>query len=325
MDIEVKQLSVTFPSPMGAVRVLRDVNLLFHGGKITALVGESGSGKSILGTAIMRLLPENARMTGSIFYDGNDLLRFSEKEMNEIRGDRIGWIAQDPISAMDPLMRVGRQVTEVLRKRLGWGKEKSRENALVQMEKYGLGDPVRVCASYPHQLSGGMCQRVMIAMAMSCEPELLIADEPTTALDVTIQAQILELMEDIRAKKNTGILMITHDLGVVAEMCSRVVVMYAGRIVEEAPVQELFADPKHPYTQGLIGSVPKLGSGVESLPSIPGSVPDLSVMPKGCKFAPRCKYAMDICHQQEPELADINEAGTRKCRCHLLNKTGKEA
>ena len=170
-----------------------------------------------------------------------------------------------------------------------------------------------------------MCQRVMIAMAMSCEPELLIADEPTTALDVTIQAQILELMEDIRAKKNTGILMITHDLGVVAEMCSRVVVMYAGRIVEEAPVHDLFADPKHPYTQGLIGSVPKLGSGVESLPSIPGSVPDLSVMPKGCKFAPRCKYAMDICHQQEPELENINESGTRKCRCHLLHKTGKEA
>ena len=148
---------------------------------------------------------------------------------------------------------------------------------------------------------------------------------PTTALDVTIQAQILELMEDIRAKKNTGILMITHDLGVVAEMCSRVVVMYAGRIVEEAPVHDLFADPKHPYTQGLIGSVPKLGSGVESLPSIPGSVPDLSVMPKGCKFAPRCKYAMDICHQQEPELENINESGTRKCRCHLLHKTGKEA
>lgn len=155
MDIEVKQLSVTFLSPMGAVRVLRDVNLLFHGGKITALLGESGSGKSILGTAIMRLLPENARMTGSIFYDGNDLPRLSEKEMNEIRGDRIGWIAQDPISAMDPLMRVGRQVTEVLRKRLGWGKEKSRESALGQLEKYGLGDPVRVCASYPHQLSGG--------------------------------------------------------------------------------------------------------------------------------------------------------------------------
>ena len=183
MDIEVKQLSVTFPSPMGAVRVLRDVNLLFHGGKITALVGESGSGKSILGTAIMRLLLENARMTGSIFYDGNDLLRFSEEEMNEIRGDRIGWIAQDPISAMNPLMRVGRQVTEVLRKRLGWGKEKSRESALMQMEKYGLGDPIRVCASYPHQLSGGMAQRVMAAMMTLSSPEWLIADEPTKGLD----------------------------------------------------------------------------------------------------------------------------------------------
>lgn len=167
-----------------------------------------------------------------------------------------------------------------------------------------------------------MCQRVMIAMAMSCEPELLIADEPTTALDVTIQAQILELMEDIREKKNTGILMITHDLGVVAEMCSRVVVMYAGRIVEEASVEELFADPKHPYTQGLIASVPKLGSGVSSLPSIPGSVPDLSVMPKGCKFAPRCKYATDICREQEPEL---QVSGSRRCRCHHTNKIGKEA
>lgn len=182
MDIEVKQLSVTFPSPMGAVRVLRDVNLLFHGGKITALVGESGSGKSILGTAIMRLLPENARMTGSIFYDGNDLPLLSEKEMNEIRGDRIGWIAQDPISAMDPLMRVGRQMTEVLRKRLGWGKEKRRESALGQLEKYGLGDPVRVCASYPHQLSGGMAQRVMAAMMTLPSPEWLIADEPTKGL-----------------------------------------------------------------------------------------------------------------------------------------------
>ena len=205
----------------------------------------------------------------------------------------------------------------------------TRREALVQaaalLESFGLEHGAALCRSYPFQLSGGMRQRVVIAIAIACNPRILICDEPTTALDVTIQAQILELMEDIRAKKNTGILMITHDLGVVAEMCSRVVVMYAGRIVEEAPVQELFADPKHPYTQGLIGSVPKLGSGVESLPSIPGSVPDLSVMPKGCKFAPRCKYAMDICHQQEPELADINEAGTRKCRCHLLNKTGKEA
>ena len=228
-------------------------------------------------------------------------------------------------NSLNPCMRIEKQLTEAILLHNNFSKEEAHNRAFEVLKSVGIPEPDMTLKSYPHQLSGGMCQRVMIAMAMSCEPELLIADEPTTALDVTIQAQILELMEDIRAKKNTGILMITHDLGVVAEMCSRVVVMYAGRIVEEAPVQELFADPKHPYTQGLIGSVPKLGSGVESLPSIPGSVPDLSVMPKGCKFAPRCKYAMDICHQQEPELADINEAGTRKCRCHLLNKTGKEA
>ena len=208
MDIEVKQLSVTFPSPMGAVRVLRDVNLLFHGGKITALLGESGSGKSILGTAIMRLLPENARMTGSIFYDGNDLPRLSEKEMNEIRGDRIGWIAQDPISAMDPLMCVGRQVTEVLRKRLGWGKEKSRESALGQLEKYGLGDPVRVCASYPHQLSGGMAQRVMAAMMTLSSPEWLIADEPTKGLDPLVRKQVADMFLQIKMA-GRGMLLIT--------------------------------------------------------------------------------------------------------------------
>ena len=200
--------------------------------------------------------------------------------------------------------------SEILHKKMT--KQQAEERCGELLHLTGIPNPQDCMTKYPYELSGGMQQRVMIAMALSCEPKLLIADEPTTALDVTIQAQILELMEDIRAKKNTGILMITHDLGVVAEMCSRVVVMYAGRIVEEAPVQELFADPKHPYTQGLIGSVPKLGSGVESLPSIPGSVPDLSVMPKGCKFAPRCKYAMDICHQQEPELADIKRSRHQK-------------
>lgn len=229
MDIEVKQLSVTFPSPMGAVRVLRDVNLLFHGGKITALLGESGEREiRILGTAIMRLLPENARMTGSIFYDGNDLLRFSEKEMNEIRGDRIGWIAQDPISAMDPLMRVGRQMTEVLRKRLGWGKEKSRESALGQLEKYGLGDPVRVCASYPHQLSGGMAQRVMAAMMTLPSPEWLIADEPTKGLDPLVRKQVADMFLQIKMA-GRGMLLITHDLALAECLADRVVVLYAGK------------------------------------------------------------------------------------------------
>ena len=247
--------------------------------------------------------------------------------MQGLRGNYISMIFQEPMTSLNPVFRIGAQIDEVIALHEGEGKTKEdiKKRTIEMLETVGIANSNGVYEMYPHELSGGMRQRVMIAIALACEPKLLIADEPTTALDVTIQAQILELMEDIRAKKNTGILMITHDLGVVAEMCSRVVVMYAGRIVEEAPVQELFADPKHPYTQGLIGSVPKLGSGVESLPSIPGSVPDLSVMPKGCKFAPRCKYAMDICHQQEPELADINEAGTRKCRCHLLNKTGKEA
>ena len=276
--------------------------------------------------SILQLLGSNARISGgSIKLDGKELIGLPEKEMCRIRGNDIAMIFQDPMTALNPTLTIGTQLMEPIMLHQNCGKKEAWTRAVDVLKRVGIAAPEKRMKEYPHQLSGGMRQRVMIAMAVSCEPRLLIADEPTTALDVTIQAQILELMEDIRAKKNTGILMITHDLGVVAEMCSRVVVMYAGRIVEEAPVQELFADPKHPYTQGLIGSVPKLGSGVESLPSIPGSVPDLSVMPKGCKFAPRCKYAMDICHQQEPELADINEAGTRKCRCHLLNKTGKEA
>ena len=256
--------------------------------------------------------------------NGIDLARLTYSEMRRLRSD-LQLIFQDPYSSLNPKMTVGQIIGEgmLAHKFFRRNDDRMKEEIIRVMDECGLAP--YFLHRYPHQFSGGQRQRVSIAVALIQRPRFLIADEPVSALDVTIQAQILELMEDIRAKKNTGILMITHDLGVVAEMCSRVVVMYAGRIVEEAPVQELFADPKHPYTQGLIGSVPKLGSGVESLPSIPGSVPDLSVMPKGCKFAPRCKYAMDICHQQEPELADINEAGTRKCRCHLLNKTGKEA
>lgn len=316
-----------FQNKKTSVTAINEISFDIGKGEILGLVGESGCGKSVTSLSIMRLLNfTSGKVTkGEVIFDGKDLQKLSEKEMREIRGGKMSMIFQEPMSSLNPAMRIDKQMIEGIRLHTNLSKQEARERAAKILQQVGIPDPERVLKNYPHQLSGGMSQRVMIAMAMSCNPQLLIADEPTTALDVTIQAQILELMEDIRAKKNTGILMITHDLGVVAEMCSRVVVMYAGRIVEEAPVQELFADPKHPYTQGLIGSVPKLGSGVESLPSIPGSVPDLSVMPKGCKFAPRCKYAMDICHQQEPELADINEAGTRKCRCHLLNKTGKEA
>ena len=315
-----KKMQIIFQDPSASLDPRMTV------GEIIGLVGESGCGKSVTSLSIMKLLARNSKISnGEILLNGKDLLKEDKKGMRKIRGREVAMIFQEPMNSLNPCMRIEKQLTEAILLHNNFSKEEAHNRAFEVLKSVGIPEPDMTLKSYPHQLSGGMCQRVMIAMAMSCEPELLIADEPTTALDVTIQAQILELMEDIRAKKNTGILMITHDLGVVAEMCSRVVVMYAGRIVEEAPVHDLFADPKHPYTQGLIGSVPKLGSGVESLPSIPGSVPDLSVMPKGCKFAPRCKYAMDICHQQEPELENINEAGTRKCRCHLLNKTGKEA
>ena len=330
--LEIENLHTYFFSDVGTVRAVDGVSFDVPIGKTVGVVGESGCGKSVTSLSLMQLLqrPQGQIVDGEIRLNlGNgkcyDITKTPTERMQNLRGNYMSMIFQEPMNSLNPCMRIEKQLTEAILLHNNFSKEEAHNRAFEVLKSVGIPEPDMTLKSYPHQLSGGMCQRVMIAMAMSCEPELLIADEPTTALDVTIQAQILELMEDIRAKKNTGILMITHDLGVVAEMCSRVVVMYAGRIVEEAPVQELFADPKHPYTQGLIGSVPKLGSGVESLPSIPGSVPDLSVMPKGCKFAPRCKYAMDICHQQEPELADINEAGTRKCRCHLLNKIGKEA
>ena len=325
--LEVDDLKMYFHTEDGVVRAVDGVSYTLDRGETLGVVGESGSGKSVTAMTIMGLIsmPPGKIEGGDVRYRGRSILEMTEEEMQHIRGNDIAMIFQDPMTSLNPVYKIGKQVGEGLRLHRGYSKQEALKRATELLDLVGIPEPEKRVNEYPHQFSGGMRQRVMIAMALACDPDILIADEPTTALDVTIQAQILELMEDIRAKKNTGILMITHDLGVVAEMCSRVVVMYAGRIVEEAPVQELFADPKHPYTQGLIGSVPKLGSGVESLPSIPGSVPDLSVMPKGCKFAPRCKYAMDICHQQEPELADINEAGTRKCRCHLLNKIGKEA
>ena len=324
--ISAKDVEITFSLRGKKLNAIRKCSLDLYEGETLAIVGESGSGKSVFTKTFVGMLDANGMITGgSIMYEGRDMTKFTEKDWLGVRGKKIAMVMQDPMTSLNPLKKIGKQIQESIEHHQGLKGEEAKKAAIEMLGKVGIPDPERRYEQYPHEFSGGMRQRVVIAIAAACRPQILICDEPTTALDVTIQAQILELMEDIRAKKNTGILMITHDLGVVAEMCSRVVVMYAGRIVEEAPVQELFADPKHPYTQRLIGSVPKLGSGVESLPSIPGSVPDLSVMPKGCKFAPRCKYAMDICHQQEPELADINEAGTRKCRCHLLNKTGKEA
>ena len=322
--LEVKNLRTEFKRDKTWVTAVNNVSFSIERGEILGLVGESGCGKSVTSLSVMRLLARNSKISnGEVILNGTDLLKEDKKGMRNIRGREVAMIFQEPMNSLNPCMKIEKQLTEAILLHNDFTKEQAHQRAYDVLKSVGIPEPDMTLKSYPHQLSGGMCQRVMIAMAMSCEPELLIADEPTTALDVTIQAQILELMEEIREKKNTGILMITHDLGVVAEMCSRVVVMYAGRIVEEAPVKELFSAPKHPYTQVLIASVPKLGSGVESLPSIPGSVPDLSVMPKGCKFAPRCKYATDICREKEPELMTVE--GIHKCRCHHMNDLGKEA
>lgn len=322
--LEVKNLRTEFKRDKSWVTAINKVSFYIDKGEILGLVGESGCGKSVTSLSVMRLLPSGTSKIseGEVLLGGESLLDAKEKDMRAIRGHKVAMIFQEPMNSLNPCMKISKQLIEAVLLHNNISKEEAGKRAYDVLKSVGIPEPDMTLNSFPHQLSGGMCQRVMIAMAMSCEPDLLIADEPTTALDVTIQAQILELMEKIRKKRNTGILMITHDLGVVAEMCTRVVVMYAGRIMEEAPVKELFANPKHPYTQGLIASVPKLGSNMTSLPSIPGSVPDLSIMPKGCKFAPRCKHAMDICSQEEPELQELGEQ--RRCRCHLMNQNKKE-
>ncbi|HIQ97174.1 MAG TPA: ABC transporter ATP-binding protein [Candidatus Limivivens merdigallinarum] len=325
--LEVKELRTEFKREKSWVTAVNDVSFSINKGEVLGLVGESGCGKSVTSLSIMRLLLDTSGKTthGEVMFDGKDILKISEKEMRGIRGYKMAMIFQNPMSSLNPCIRVDKQLMEAILLHNKISKQEARQRAFNVLQSVGIPDPENTLRSYPHQLSGGMSQRVMIAMAMSCEPQLLIADEPTTALDVTIQAQILDLMLEIKEKRNTGILLITHDLGVVAEMCSRVIVMYAGRIVEEAPVKDLFANPVHPYTQGLIASVPKLGSNMTSLPSIPGSVPDLSVMPKGCKFAPRCKYAQSICHEKEPELTYVEGSTVQRCRCHLFHSKREEA
>ena len=306
-----------FSSKTKSVTAVDKVSFEIYKGEILGLVGESGCGKSVTSLSVMQLLKDTpGKVThGQVLLDGQDLLKLSVGEIRAIRGGRMSMIFQEPMSALNPSMRIDRQMMETIMLHTDKNKEQARAHAADMLKKVGIPDPARVLKNYPHQLSGGMSQRVMIAMALSCDPELLIADEPTTALDVTIQAQILDLMKKLQKEAQSSILLITHDLGVVAEMCSRVIVMYAGKIVEEAPVGPLFNSPTHPYTQGLIASVPKLGSGVKVLPSIPGSVPDLASMPKGCRFAPRCKYATAKCHEKEPELVTVGE--NQRCRCWL--------
>jgi oligopeptide/dipeptide ABC transporter ATP-binding protein len=316
--LEVKGLKTYFYTEDGIVRAVDGVNFEVYPGEVLGLVGESGCGKSVTSLSIMRLISKPGRVDeGEILLDGENLLDLSEDEMMKVRGNRISMIFQQPQTALNPVFRVGDQLSEVLSVHQDLGKEAGRKRAVALLKMVGVPDPERRVDAYPHELSGGMAQRVMIAMALACVPELLIADEPTTALDVTIQAQILDLMRDLRRDMGTSVILITHDLGVVAEMAERVAVMYAGEIVEQTDVNSLFDEPLHPYTQGLIGSIPVLGEIKDKLAVIPGSVPNLINLPPGCRFAPRCqarlKYACDICAEVKPELEEVKPGHYVRC------------
>jgi oligopeptide/dipeptide ABC transporter ATP-binding protein len=287
--LEVKGLRTSFYTRDGIVRAVDGIDFHVDRGEIMGLVGESGCGKSVTSLSIMRLVARPGRIEeGEIIFDGKDLLKISNDEMRRIRGERISMIFQQPTSSLNPVWDVGTQIEEVLRIHRGMKGKAARGRALELLRMVGIPDPDRRLKAFPHEMSGGMAQRIMIAMALACEPELLIADEPTTALDVTIQAQILDLMRNLRDETGTAIVLITHDLGVVAEMCDRVAVMYAGEIVEQTDVTSLFRDPLHPYTRGLIGAIPVVGAVRDELAVIPGNVPNLIDLPKGCRFAPRC-------------------------------------
>jgi len=287
--LEIKGLKTSFYTRDGVVRAVDGIDFHVDRGEIMGLVGESGCGKSVTSLSILRLVAKPGQVeAGEILFDGQDLLKLSDDDMRKIRGDRISMIFQQPTSSLNPVWDVGRQIEEVLRIHRGMKGKAASGRALELLRMVGIPDPQRRLKAFPHELSGGMAQRVMIAMALACEPELLIADEPTTALDVTIQAQILDLMRNLRDETGTAIVLITHDLGVVAEMCDRVAVMYAGEIVEHTDVTSLFRHPLHPYTKGLIGSIPVVGAVRDELAVIPGNVPNLVDLPKGCRFAPRC-------------------------------------
>src|SRR5512138_3840538 len=316
--LEVKNLKTYYYTEDGVVRAVDGVNFELYPGEVLGLVGESGCGKSVTSLSIMRLIATPGKVVeGEIHLDGRNLLDLPESEMIKIRGNRISMIFQQPQTALNPVFRVNDQIAEVLNIHQDFGKEAGKKRAVELLKMVGIPDPERRADSYPHELSGGMAQRVMIAMALACVPEVLIADEPTTALDVTIQAQILDLMRDMRREMGTSVILITHDLGVVAEMADRIAVMYAGEIVEQTDANSLFDEPLHPYTQGLIGSIPILGEIKEKLDVIPGSVPNLVNLPVGCRFAPRCqarfKYGLSICTEVKPDLTEIKQGHLVRC------------
>ncbi|HYR27342.1 MAG TPA: ABC transporter ATP-binding protein [Thermoanaerobaculia bacterium] len=320
--LEVKNLRTTFFGSDGKyVHAVDNVSFNVRRGEAVALVGESGCGKSVTAMSIMRLVASPGKISqGEIRFKGRDLTKLSEREMRNVRGNDIAMIFQEPMTSLNPVFKIGDQVAEAIRIHRKVGKKEAWKQAGDMLEMVAISDPHKRLHDYPHQLSGGMRQRVMIAIALSCDPELLIADEPTTALDVTIQAQVMELLASLQKKLGLAILLITHDLGVVAEFCERIIVMYTGRVVEEAPVTSLFANPSHPYTRGLLRSLPSVVDAVHTTPNrlatIKGMVPPISNLPSGCKFNPRCPDVMDICLGNEPALMPVTKGQAARCYLH---------
>lgn len=323
--LDVKNLKTQFFTQDGVVRAVDDVSFHIMPGETLGIVGESGCGKSITAMSLMRLIPTppGRIVNGSIMFEGEDILSMSDEEMRNIRGNKIAMIFQDPMTSLNPVLAISRQIGETLELHMGMSKSQSRRRAVELLEMVGIPNADQRVDQYPHQFSGGMRQRVMIAMALSCNPRLLIADEPTTALDVTIQAQILDLMRSLQIEHNTALMLITHDLGVVAGMTDRINVMYAGHVVETATTEELFANPRHPYTVGLLNSIPRLDAAHKAkLDPIRGLPPDLIDLPDMCPFLPRCDFAREKCEQQNPPLLDVN--ATHKSACWFWEEVSKE-
>ena len=326
--LDVKNLRTVFMTRQGVLPAVDDVSFRIEAGETVALVGESGCGKSVTAASIMRLLPDPPGRTvgGQVLFEGNDLLALGDREMRQIRGARIGMIFQEPMTSLNPLLTIGDQISEAILEHEQASKPAALKRAKDLLDLVRIPDAARVLREYPHRLSGGMRQRAVIAMALSCNPTLLIADEPTTALDVTTQAQILELLDELKQRIGMAILLITHDLGVVAQAAQRVVIMYAGRVVEEASTMELFNTPLHPYTRGLLGSIPRPNQEADEqgrpppLPEVPGLVPSLAALPPGCRFAPRCHLATPSCDMQDP--APISHASGRRLACLNVGQSG---
>ena len=323
--LEIKNLHTYFYTDSGVIKSVDGVDIELREGTTLGIVGESGSGKSVTALSVMGLLMGTTGKVaeGEILFEGRDLTKLDDEERRKMRGEKISMIFQEPMTSLNPVMKIGDQITECILMHNNISKQEAWDKAVEMLKLTGVPRVERMMKEYPFQLSGGQRQRVMIAMALVCKPKILIADEPTTALDVTIQAQILDLMENLKQKTGTSILFITHDLGVVAEVCDDVVVMYSGRVVEKGDVRSIFASPSHPYTKGLLASIPKLGECAEEQESIPGNVPNPKYMPQGCKFAPRCSCAFDKCREEEPGFYDVGEG--HMSRCWLCEKKGGDA